>query len=236
MNTFDEEFKNFIQNFTLEKLYLKNTYSSQSQKRDKCLFIPLIFMIAGILMPLFDTFKIFGITLASLSCLAMFLYIYRERVVKARNELKGNGLPVSKNFYEWKTEELKNSRIKYLYQEYENIDSNIIQKRIEISEEQVKILDKDIFSDFEKVTEFFGKNYILLIIGVFVGLFNKSEYSESNFNILLRFIAFILGFSYFITLSWKCFIKKNLMASYNFKKEQYLDYIFVMKNILMMRI
>ena len=153
----------------------------------------------------------------------------------AKRELKSKKLPISRRFLEWKTEELEILRMQELYKIYENISTNNIQKRIEYAEQLVANFNEDILADFEKISEFFLKNYILLLVGLLIGIFNKAQYTDENFRIILKAIIWIFGLAYSMALFWKYFFKKNLLNSFNSKHDQYKEYILTMKNILLMR-
>ena len=233
--TFLEEFKNYRENYTLEKLFLEETFSLKRRKRDKFLLIPLFLLIVGVLFVYFEWSRIFGVSIFLLSILSMFFYIYKKIIVMAKRELKSKKLPFSKRFLEWKSEELEIQRMQELYKIYENISTNNIQKRIEYAELLVANFNKDILADFEKISEFFLKNYILLLVGLLIGIFNRTQYTDENFRIILNTIIWIFGLAYFMALFWKYFFKKNLLDSFNSKHDQYKEYILTMKNILLMR-
>ena len=75
--TFLEEFKNYRENYTLEKLFLEETFSLKKRKRDKFLLIPLFLLIVGVLFVYFEWSRIFGVSIFLLSILSMFFYIYK---------------------------------------------------------------------------------------------------------------------------------------------------------------
>lgn len=233
--TFLEEFKNYREHYTLEKLFLEETFSSKKRKRDKFLLIPLFLLIVGVSFVYFDWNRIFGISIFLLSILSMFFYIYKKIIVMARRELKSKKLPVSTRFLEWKSEELEILRMQKLYKIYEGTSTSNIQKRIEYAEQLVINFNKDILADFEKISEFFLKNYILLLVGLLIGIFNKTQYSDENFRIILKTITWIFGIAFTAALLWKYFFKKNLLNSFNSRHDQYKEYILTMKNILLMR-
>ena len=235
MKTFNEEFNNFKVNNTLERLYLKETYSAQNNKKDKFIILLLILVVISYFMIIFGFYRVSGTSIFFLSITLMLLYVYKTKIVKARKELLKKQLPVSKFFFAWRSEELENLRIKFISTEYKDFEANKILKTIDFAQEQLKYLDKDKLSDFEKITEFFGKNYLLLIIGLFIGLYNKLEYSAENFRSIIKIISYLLFLPYLFTLLWKYYIKRNLMATQNLKKEKYRDYIFIMRNVLLMR-
>lgn len=235
MKTFIEEFNNFKENYTLEKLYLKETYSAQNNKKDIFIIILLILVVISYFMIILDFYRVTGTSIFVLSIILMLLYVYKTKIIKARKELLKNHLPVSTFFFAWRSEKLEILRIKYISTKYKGIETNTIQKTIDFAQEQLKYLDKDILSDFEKVTEFFGKNYLLLIIGLFIGLYNKLEYSNENFRSIIKIISYLLFLPYVFTLSWKYYLKTNLIATHSLKKEKLRDYIFAMKNVLLMR-
>lgn len=233
--TFLEEFKNYREHYTLEKLFLEETFSLKKRKRDKFLLVPLFLLIVGVLFVYFEWSRIFGVSIFLLSILSMFFYIYKKIIVMARRELKRKKLPVSNHSLEWKSEELETLRMQELYKIYENISTNNIQKRIEYAEQLVANFNKDILADFERISEFFLKNYILLLVGLLIGVFNKTQYSDENFRIILNSITMIFGLAYSTALFWKYFFKKNLLDSFNSKHDQYKEYILTMKNLLLMR-
>ena len=105
----------------------------------------------------------------------------------AKRELKSKKLPISRRFLEWKTEELEILRMQELYKIYENISTNNIQKRIEYAEQLVANFNEDILADFEKISEFFLKNYIqfqYVLINLLMEVVYLSLLFHSNFLML----------------------------------------------------
>lgn len=234
MKTFTEYFEFFRKNYSLEKLYLKRMNSSDTLKNNILFVVPLIFCIVGISLSAFNTSPIWGYILFTISVI-LYACVFFSFLRSTKKDLKDRGLPYSRSFYKWKTPELEIERIKYISEQYKDVNVGTIKKLIEITNQQITTVNKDIFADFEKIMDFFGKNYILLIVGVFIGMFNKSEYTDHNFNILIRFISFMFIISAIIALYWKYHLKSFLTGSYEDRKEQYKDYVFVLENILLMR-
>lgn len=231
MKTFYEEFKNFRVNFTLEKLFLENTFSKETQKKNKIILIPLILFTVGFILLVFKFF-LFGAILFIVNLVILIAFM-RNNIKSAEKELKSKGLPVSNKVWTWKTEELEDMRIKKIIQEYKNTPPKIIHQWIIIAEEQMKNIDRGILDDLEKILEFFAKNFFAVVIGILIGLFNKSEYTNENFIRILKMIFAVFLTFLTISLYWKFYLRSNF-TSYNDKKEkQYKDFIYSMKNVLL---
>ncbi|WP_250255265.1 hypothetical protein [Chryseobacterium sp. Marseille-Q3244] len=154
---------------------------------------------------------------------------------QANSELKMNNLPFSKSSYKWKVTEHDGIRIREVGKLYEDISNDIIVKRISMAKEKIKTDKNEIFMDIQNIVSFFGKNFIILFLGFFMGLYSKSDFSTENFEALMSIIKLLFLFGLMIALMWVFFIKKNYTDLSKNRNEQYADYIFVMENVLLMR-
>ncbi|MGG7470816.1 hypothetical protein ACVVIH_20690 [Chryseobacterium arthrosphaerae] len=232
MRTFDEDFNYFRQNCTFEKIFLKETFSPD--KKDWLLLIPLFLAFLGCILLSFNYLK-WGLILAIPSFLVFFYYIILVKAKQANRELKMNNLPFSKSLYQWKVPEHDGMRIREVSNLYEDTTNDIIVKRISMAKEKIRTDKNEIFMDIQNIISFFGKNFITLFLGFFIGLYSKSDFSTENFEALMSIIKLLFLFGLMIALMWVFFIKKNYTDLIKNKNEQYADYIFVMENVLLMR-
>lgn len=232
MRTFDEDFNYFRQNCTFEKIFLKETFSPD--KKDWLLLVPLFLVCLGCVLLCFNYLK-WGLILAIPSFLIFFYYIILVKAKQANKELKMNNLPFSKSLYQWKVPEHDGMRIREVGKLYEDTTNDIIVKRISMAKEKIKTDKNEIFMDIQNIISFFGKNFITLFLGFFIGLYSKSDFSAENFEALMSIIKVLFLFGLMIALMWVFFIKKNYTDLIKNKNEQYADYIFVMENVLLLR-
>ncbi|AZA82255.1 hypothetical protein C1637_09490 [Chryseobacterium lactis] len=232
MKTFDEDFNYFRQNYTFERMFLRETFSSK--RKDWLLLIPMICVFAGCVFICFN-FWIWGLILAISSFLVFFYYVILVKTKQAKIELEKNNLPFSKSFYKWKLPDHDGMRIRKVAEFYTDTNNDIIVKRINMAKEKVKADRNEIFMDIQSIVSFFGKNFITLFLGFFIGQYSKSNYSTENFEALMSIIKVLFFFGLMIALMWVFFVKKNYTDLNENNNKQYHDYIFVMENVLLMR-
>ncbi|AKK73193.1 hypothetical protein OK18_11695 [Chryseobacterium gallinarum] len=232
MKTFDEDFNDFRQTCTFEKLFLKETFSPR--KKDQLLLIPFVFAIAGCILLYFNCW-IWGILLAIPGFLILFYYIILVQTKQAKRELKKNNLPFSTSFYKWKVPVHDGMRIREVAKLYKDTSDDVIVKRINMAKEKIKTDKSEIFIDIQNIISFFGKNFITLFLGFFMGLYSKSDLSDENFEALMSAVKLLFFYGLIVALMWVFFIKKNFTDMNKNKNEQYSDYIFVLENVLLLR-
>ncbi|GEN73693.1 hypothetical protein [Chryseobacterium lathyri] len=232
MKTFEEEFNFFRRNCTFERLFLKNTFSVY--RKEWFLTIPTILAVIGICLFHYEYITL-GVMLVIPSLVILFTYLF-IKTNQAKKELKENNLPYSNLPYKWKVPEHDDIRIKEVGNIYVSVRSEEIQTRINMARDRIQIKSESLFLDFQSVLIFFGKNYITLFLGFLMGLYSKSDYSSENFRILMSAINLIFFLSFVVSLMWIFLLKKSFTDSVNNKNKQYLDYIFVMENVLLMRL
>lgn len=235
MKTFDQEFSFFQKNYTLEKLYIPKINSKKNKEKQIYLLIPIAILGFGFWTDYLNWNKYITISIVVFALFSLIGLHFQLTTAIVRKELKRKNLPIPKIFYAWRSKKLENKRVKHIKKKYKNVDSSLIQSYIDYAEYCLKKYNKDIFSDFEKITEFFGKNYISFILGLLIGLLSQSEFTKESFRTVISIITWIFGILFISVLSWKYIIKGRLMASENYRSGQYKDYIYVMKNILLMR-
>lgn len=236
MKTFNQDFNYYNKTYSLVNLYLKNTYSDKNMKNLKYIMIlSLILFLIGDLMLIFKYYEQVGNIIMILSTLPIIIYIFLIQTIRARKELKSQELPLPNLFYEWKSDELLDLKITKVFEDYKSVNSEIIQKRIDIANRLRNEPMKDPFVLFEKFFEYAGKQILTILIGLLIFALNK-DFSNINFNTTIRLIIGLLMFSGLFIFIWKFMFKKPFLDSQFRKNEKLNDYIFTLENILLMRI
>ncbi|WP_417363321.1 hypothetical protein [Galbibacter sp.] len=235
MKTFNEELKEFNKRYSYVNLYVPITYS---EKDDKYYLWYGVFFFAsiisgGIIFNL-SQYKLIGYSLMIFPALPVIIYVFIIKTYRARKELKSQGLPCSKVFWEWKSDELEDIRIKKAFKKYSELDNPNIKKRIVIAKELISEPLNNPFKFFDKLLEFIGKQFLIVLIAVFLFLY-KADSTSENLTSLLGIIITILLMAAIMAFVWEHIFKKAYFDSKQVKREQIKDYIFVLENILLMK-
>lgn len=235
MKTFNQELKEFREKYSYEKLYLANTYSNKNMKWLKrfLIFFTICFLIGDIMM-IVKFYPKIGNTIMLISTFPIIVYIFIIQTYRARKELRSKELPLPKEFYKWKSDELESLRINQIYKEYSKTKDDMLNAKIKLAKELKNEPIHNPFNFLDKVLEFMGKQFVLVIIAVMLFLY-KENASVENLNILLRSVIGILLFSGLTAFIWEYLLKKPYFDNKLSKKNKLKDFIFVLENILLMK-
>ncbi len=232
--TFNEDFTHFRENCTSNRLFVDKYYSFNNSSINKILgFTCVITMVIGWLFLIFDNYFNIGIYLLVVSSLFLSLILLLDRYI-IKKVLEKQNLPTNSMIYNFEGNELKNKRIHKILPIYTDIPINVIEGRIEIAKDQINELGFHPLLFIEKVFLFIGKQYLLITVGVFLYLL-KYDFSINNFTTFYKIIHIVLLIVILIAFSWKISVR-FIFLSNKFTKVRYLkDYIFIMKNIILLK-
>lgn len=235
MKTFNQELKDFTDKYSYEKLYLANTYSNKNMKwLKRFLIFFIICFIIGDIMMIVKFYPKIGNIIMLISAFPTIVYIFIIQTYQARKELRTKELPLPNEFYKWKSEELESLRINQIYKEYSKTEDNVLNAKIKLAKELKNEPINNPFNFLDKVLEFMGKQFVLVIIAVMLFLYKKNNSTE-NLNVLLRYVVGILLLSGLIAFIWEYLLKKPYFDNKLSKKNKLKDFIFVLENILLMK-
>ncbi|MBS9774629.1 MAG: hypothetical protein KGV59_05670, partial [Tenacibaculum sp.] len=235
MRTFNQEVEYFSEKYSYEKLYLSDIYSYKNMTLLKIFLILFIvcFLIGDIMMITKFYAKI-GFIIMLVSALPTITHIFIIRTYRARKILKSKGLPLPKEPYRWQSIELESLRIKEVYKEYSNMSNKELNAKIKLAEELRNEPMNNPFKVFEKVSEFIGKQFVLMLITIVLFLY-KGDPSIEHLEFIFRFITGILLFLGIISFTWEYLFKKIYFDEKSSKNNKLKDFAFTLKNILIMK-
>lgn len=242
--TFNQSFAEVINTFSLESIYLSSLRFEITKKIKMLLILSSIIFSVGILLFFFEDYSQIGFYIQSIVAIPWLIYFVPVRNKMINGILKSNNHPSIENsfmkYLKWKTPELGDLRLLHVFDRYKNNNIETLEKLVEIARHELSKEPRNIFSFFEKSFEYFGKNYIGLIIGIFIAEASRENnlnkgFSVDNFHLILK-IALILMFTLFsIGFMWEFMIKKAYNQKYETKKEQLQEYIYIMENIILLK-
>ena len=243
--TFNQSFNEITSKYSVENIYFKSENNKLSKKWETILSLAGVLLTIGIVMLFKQQYAQYGFAIVSIVTFPLFIYLVPLQNRKNNKKLQSNNLPFVNNaikkFFEWKTDDLQDLRIKSIYPLYFDYSISNCEKLIEIAKNRLNIKPNNATLSFlEKSFEYFGKNYIGIIIGFFVAEASREnalekKFSLENFYSILHLSLFLMLFFFLIGFMWNFMIKRAYYESYETKKEKLLDYIFVMENIIILK-
>ncbi|WP_336687360.1 hypothetical protein [Chryseobacterium bernardetii] len=242
--TFNQSFKEVINTFSLENIYVSSLRFEITKKNKTLLILSSIIISVGLLLFFFDDYSQIGYCIQLIVVIPWLIYFVPIRNKMINEMLALNNYPSIENslirFFKWKTPELEDMRLLHVFDRYKNYNIETLEKLVEIARHELSKEPRNIFSFFEKSFEYFGKNYIGLIIGIFIAEANRENslnkgFSVDNFHLILKIALILMSTLFSLGFMWEFLIKKAYNQKHETKKEQLQEYIYIIENIILLK-
>lgn len=242
--TFNQSFTEVINSLSLENIYLSSLRFDITKNIKILLILSAIIFSIGLFLFNTEKYRLIGMSVQSLVAIPWVVYLVPIRNRMINNKLKSDNFPAIENslmkFIKWKTPELEDLRLLHVFEIYKRYNIETLKKLVEIAKYELSKEPKNIFSFFEKSFEYFGKNYIGLIIGIFIAEANRENslnksFSVDNFHLILKIILILMFTLFSIGFMWEFMFKRAYNQKYETKREQLQEYIYIMENIILLK-
>ncbi len=233
-DTFYQDFNYFNRNFNHKKIFdIQKGKIGVNKLVDKAFYtffaVSILLIITFSVEP--NVWFLLGVAILWAATLGITNFL---EVFFIRKKLKKKGLPISVFFYKWKCEELDDVRILKICKKYKKVSSDVILKRIELSEKLIEKYSKIPNYGILKIMEFFGKQYFLITIAILLFIL-KEKFDKEHLNQFYKGFFLFISLGIIISISIKTIEKKLFFDNYDVKVKSLEDYVFVLKNILLIR-
>ncbi len=229
--TFFEDFDYFVKYKNYAALYFQSKTILGYTKTNQVLYLVWIalFLVAMLGAVFFNIHYILFICILSVSVVLYLLASYLD-IVHLKKELKKKGLSAAPQFYKWRCKALENERIHTIYPDYDSFSENVIEKRITIAQELKSNMEKEPMYSVFRILEFFGKNIFTIAAGLVLAYYQNQKISEPYLLLGTLIISACI-----LAVLRTFLVKKSIRENTLQRAKNLEDYIFVLRNILLIR-